>query len=55
MKAVKPGYQTTEAWGTLMGSAVAMFNMDPQMGAMFVAGLVAMYNLGRAIVKGMTR
>lgn len=52
---VKPGYKTTEAWSGLGAAFVVMFNMDPEMGAMFVAGLVAIYNLGRSIVKGMAK
>ena len=50
----KPGYKTTEAVGTLVASALAMYGIpDPTVAYGVVGALVAVYTHGRSMVKQM--
>lgn len=48
----KPGYKTTEAMGTLLASALAVYGIpDPNIAYGVVGALVAVYTHGRSMVK----
>lgn len=62
MEDTKPGYKTTEFWGktalqvlTVVSAIKPEANIDPSLALTVIAGLEAIYNLGRAIVKAFTK
>ena len=55
MTSIKPGYQSTEAWASLLASVFVMVNLPPAQSLAIVAGISGLYTLGRSIVKSFQR
>jgi len=49
---MKPGYKSTEAWGSLLASALVLYGVpDPVVAHGIVAAIVSVYTYSRSIVK----
>ena len=50
---IKPGYQTSEAWVSLLSSIFVMVSMPAEQAATLIGGISAVYTVGRSIVKSL--
>jgi len=53
---MKPGYKSTEAWGSLLASAMVLYGVpDPTLAYQLVAAIAGVYTVGRSMVKSFNK